>query len=80
MVEVVGEHDPSRDWVTKRHEYAQAGVPEYWIVDPRKGTIVVLLLEGEAYRTYGEFGRSALATSATLAGVAVPVDAVFAAM
>lgn len=80
VVEVVSEDDPGRDLVTKRHEYAQAGIPEYWIVDPRKGTIVVLVLEREAYQTHGEFGRGAVAPSATMAGVAVPVDAVFAAI
>lgn len=33
-VEVVSEDDPGRDLITKRLEYAQAGIPEYWIVDP----------------------------------------------
>ena len=44
VVEVIGEDDPERDLVTKRLEYAQAGIPEYWIVDPRTDTIDVLRL------------------------------------
>ena len=32
VVEVVSPDDPARDLVTKRNEYAQAGIPEYWIV------------------------------------------------
>ncbi len=35
VVEVVSDDSVERDWVTKRREYAEAGVREYWIVDPR---------------------------------------------
>lgn len=65
VVEVIGEDDPGRDLVTKRLEYAQAGIPEFWIVDPRDRTIPVLHLVGEAYQTHGYFGGEAVATSAT---------------
>jgi Uma2 family endonuclease len=34
-MEVVGEDDPDRDLVTKRVECAQAGICEYWLLDPR---------------------------------------------
>jgi Uma2 family endonuclease len=34
VVEVVSPDDPDRDYVTKKKEYAEAGIPEYWIVDP----------------------------------------------
>ncbi|HEX6986099.1 MAG TPA: Uma2 family endonuclease, partial [Planctomycetaceae bacterium] len=33
VVEVASEADPDRDWVTKKAEYAAAGIPEYWIAD-----------------------------------------------
>jgi Uma2 family endonuclease len=35
VVEVVSDESVSRDRVTKFHEYEQAGVAEYWIIDPR---------------------------------------------
>src|SRR5271170_7194366 len=35
VMEVVSEDDPGRDLQTKREEYAEAGIPEYWIVDPQ---------------------------------------------
>jgi Uma2 family endonuclease len=35
IVEVVSDESVSRDRVTKFHEYQQAGVAEYWIIDPR---------------------------------------------
>ena len=34
VIEVVSPDDPDLDLVVKRQEYAQAGIPEYWIVDP----------------------------------------------
>src|SRR5262249_41137269 len=44
VTEVVNgdEEDRRRDLVTKRREYARAGIPEYWIVDPHEGRITVL--------------------------------------
>lgn len=77
VVEVVSEDDPGRDLIAKRLEYAQAGIPEYWIVDPRYRSIVVLRLEGEIYQTHGQFGMEAVLTSATLSGLTVPVNTVF---
>ena len=46
VVEVVsgGKIDRDRDLITKRKEYAKAGIKEYWIVDPKKTTIHVLTL------------------------------------
>lgn len=71
--------DRKRDLVEKRYDYAQAGIPEYWIVDPDEGLIIVLRLEGEAYVEQGRFGAGQTATSHLLTGFAVPVDEVWAA-
>ena len=43
-VEVVSPTSSSRDHVSKRHEYAAAGIRHYWIVDPDKRTLTVLTL------------------------------------
>jgi Uma2 family endonuclease len=77
VVEVVSEDDPDRDVVIKREEYARAGIPEYWIVDPRVARITVLPLDGEVYRVHGEHGRGERARSALLAGFEADVAAVF---
>ncbi len=45
VMEVVSEDDPHRDLVSKRHEYATAGIREYWIVDPRDRSIIILTLD-----------------------------------
>jgi Uma2 family endonuclease len=80
-MEVVSEgaENRKRDLETKPEEYAQAGIAEYWIVDPEKQSITVLVLDGQAYRTHGIFGPGTQATSVLLPGFAVSVDAVFAA-
>jgi Uma2 family endonuclease len=81
VVEVVSDDDDDRrrDLETKRQEYAQAGIAEYWIVDPREHQISVLVLESGNYRVHGQFGRGAIATSLVLQGFTVEVDAAFAA-
>lgn len=81
VVEVVseGEENRKRDLVTKRQEYAAAGISEYWIVDPQERQITVLVLEGQAYREHGVFGPGTVSTSVFLPGFTASVDAVFAA-
>lgn len=76
-VEVVSADDPERDIKVKRKDYAAAGIPEYWIVNPLNDTITVLILEGEAYIEHGVFPRGAQATSKLLTGFSVGVDSVF---
>jgi Uma2 family endonuclease len=71
--------DRKRDLVTKRGEYAQAQIPEYWIVDPKERTITVLILEGTTYREHNVFGAGTRATSMLLSGFSVSIDEVFAA-
>jgi Uma2 family endonuclease len=74
VIEVVSRDDPQRDLVTKRSEYAQAGIPEYWIVDPQTATITVLRLEDATYVEHGVFGRGETATSAHYADLQAPVS------
>jgi len=78
VAEVVsaGAEDKARDHVVKRREYEEAGIPEYWIVDPFEETITVLVLDGPMYRELGVFARGSRATSATLESVFLDVSAV----
>jgi Uma2 family endonuclease len=76
-LEVVSADKPERDLVEKRGDYAEAGIPEYWIVSPETETITVLRLEDTAYVEYGVFGRGADAASVLLPGFTVNVEAVF---
>ena len=69
--------DPDRDLVEKRADYAEAGIPEYWIVDPRDETITVLKLEGDVYVECGAYARGGKAASPLLDGFTADVAAVF---
>ena len=77
-IEIVSTDDPSRDYVTKRQEYAAMGVPEYWIIDPVKQTIHVLVLTESAYREVQVAGAGEVAISRTVAGFQVDVAAILA--
>lgn len=74
VVEIVSPDDPKRDKIDKRKDYANAAIPEYWIVDPREQTITVLTLESKEYTEHGIFRRGETATSALLEGFAVKVS------
>lgn len=76
VVEIVSPDNVERDTVIKRGDYAEAGIPEYWIVNPEEQTITVLKLEGGTFMTHGVFGRGEMATSALLTGFSVSVEAV----
>jgi Uma2 family endonuclease len=75
VVEVVRPDNPERDTVEKRLDYADAGIAEYWIVDPQEERITVLRLEHYAYVEHGVFDRGDQATSALLQGFVVDVNA-----
>jgi Uma2 family endonuclease len=83
VMEVVseGKENRDRDLLQKRTEYAAAGIPEYWIVDPETTTITVLSLpeRGGEYAVHGEFQPGQTATSVLLDGFTVDVAACFAA-
>jgi Uma2 family endonuclease len=75
-VEVVSE-DRDRDLVQKRAEYAKAGIPEYWIVDPAEELITVLVLSDQDYVVHGVHAAGDTAKSAILNGFMADVRAVF---
>ncbi len=77
VMEIVSPNDPERDKVTKRREYAQAGIPEYWIVDPTEASITVLTLQGRKYALHGEFVAGETALSVLLEGFKVDVGDLF---
>jgi Uma2 family endonuclease len=77
VVEVISEDDEERDTVTKREEYARAGIHHYWIVDPQRRTVLTLALRGSAYEVAGEFSRDENLTSPLFPGLAVPLARLF---
>lgn len=75
VVEVVGTDDASRqrDWIDKKSEYAQAGIDEYWIVDPLQQRIVVHFRKGAEYIELGSYRPGQRALSRLLPGLSIEV-------
>lgn len=49
IVEIISPSNPGHDYVRKLNLYADAGVREYWIIDPAEERILVYLLEQEHF-------------------------------
>ncbi|MFB2938584.1 Uma2 family endonuclease [Aerosakkonemataceae cyanobacterium BLCC-F154] len=60
VIEVVspGELQRDRDYIAKRIQYQDRGIPEYWIVDPQLETVLVLELVNNVYVEIGTFRES----------------------
>jgi Uma2 family endonuclease len=71
--------DRKRDVVTKRKDYAKAGIAEYWIVDPKRLTVTVLKLHRKTmhYKVHGTFKRSERAASKLLPNFQVSLAELF---
>ena len=77
VMEVVSPDDPQRDVEDKRGDYAEAGIPEYWIVNPIDETLTVLALSGGNYTEHGVFRPGERAGSPYLPGFSLAVREVF---
>jgi Uma2 family endonuclease len=78
-IEIISETNRDHDVATKRADYAVAGIPEYWIVDPEARTVRVLTLSAgaSAYEVAGDYGLGGTVTSKLLAGLTIDVAALF---
>ena len=77
VVEVISPSSPMRDRLVKRDLYAEAGIPEYWIVDPEDEAIEVFRLEGDAYLPSGWFRGGDTLRSALLEGLEIRLPELF---
>ncbi len=77
-VEIISPSTRLTDRRDKFTEYAQAGVQEYWLVDPENRTVEVFTLHESKYRLVSKWGPGEVAKSALLAGFEVAVDKIFA--
>ena len=50
IIEIVSPSNSSHDYVMKLNLYANAGVREYWIVDPVRKSIFVYYLEQDHFK------------------------------
>ena len=69
--------DRSRDLVRKRQIYAEAGVLEYWPIDPHNDTVTQLELRDGAYVERAVLGVEDVLTTPLLPGLAIPLAEIF---
>jgi Uma2 family endonuclease len=81
VMEVVSDSpaDRKRDYEEKLFDYAEAKVPEYWIIDPERKTVLVHQLFGDRYTISGEYTPGQMAISVLLPEFGVDVGSLFAA-
>lgn len=61
----------------KSTEYARAGIPEYWILDPEAQAAEVFVLQAGAYELLGKWRTGETVHSALLRGFQVSVGELF---
>jgi Uma2 family endonuclease len=79
VAEVLSPSTRDMDLFTKIDEYALAGIPEYWLVDPEAQVVAVYTLaEGaETYHLVAEYHAGQHIQAQTLEGLALSVDELF---
>lgn len=65
VIEVLSPSTQSTDLTDKRLEYAQLGIGEYWLIDPKRIAINVLRLDGMNYGEVGLFLENSAIVSPT---------------
>ena len=76
VVEILSS-DRSRDLIRKRQIYAEAGILEYWLMDPRNDTVTQLELRDGAYVERAVLGVDDILTTPLLPGLAIPLAGIF---
>ncbi|MFE9651440.1 Uma2 family endonuclease [Micromonospora sp. NPDC006431] len=77
VVEVISPNNAGRDLVLKRHEYAAAGIPRYWLVEPWKQTLTVLAHVGGGYREGAVLGAAEVLRTDQPFPLVLPVADIF---
>lgn len=77
IVEVLSPSTARTDHSIKFSVYEQAGVPEYWIVNPKTRSVEVFTLSGGEYALVNEFVGEEVIESRVLAGLAITTHTLF---
>lgn len=73
-IEVLSPSNPAHDRSLKYQLYEEAGVPEYWIIDPLDRAVEVYVLQDGIYEQIGNWSDGEIARSVVLEGFSVPVN------
>jgi Uma2 family endonuclease len=76
-LEIISPSNEPHDLETKFQEYAQAGIPEYWVIQSAARTVSVYALEDRAYKLLSQFTSGQRASSRILSNFDIAVDDLF---
>jgi Uma2 family endonuclease len=81
VIEIVspGEVQRNRDYIAKRLQYQDRGIPEYWIIDPQVSTVLVLDLVNGAYQETASLQGEDQMESGQLGPLGITAQGLFAA-
>lgn len=79
VIEVLSPGTRQRDEQVKMSIYQEAGIPEYWLVDPKARTIMIHRLseDGRRYLEWARGGEGDVVGSTVLAGLRLAVREIF---
>jgi Uma2 family endonuclease len=77
IIEILSPSNRHNDMLVKFRKYLQAGVREYWIVDPEEKTVHACILDKSQYRV-SVYGESQTAPVSILPGLSIDLKPVFA--
>lgn len=77
IIEIISPNNSKHDTVTKYNLYEEAGVLEYWIVEPTNRLVLVYVLDNGKYRGLQPFGEDMVVESQVIKGLEVSVNDVF---
>jgi Uma2 family endonuclease len=73
VVEILSPSSLDRDQYIKKRLYQQFGVPEYWVVDPEYGFLVVYRLDQGTYGIRARYDRASILESPEFPTLRVPL-------
>lgn len=77
VVEILSASTAAHDRAVKRPLYAEAGVPELWLIDPQAKTVEVLKLQGKKYLVEATHAGDQVLTSNLFPGWQLPLTDLF---
>lgn len=74
VIEVLSPATARHDRTTKYRLYAEAGVTEYWIIDPEAGAADIYTRRGSGFVPLGHYERGGVIQSELLPGLRLPMN------
>jgi len=77
VVEVISKSSVKKDLHEKYSIYEQAGVKEYWIVQPHDRSLIIFTLTEAGYQPSKPLTKGDIVTSQVLPGLVIDLDEIF---